>query len=454
MNFFDHLVKEFAHSKEAFLHSINRLPETESIVINVGIGILSHKTGLLNIRSFKNFIRDIAELVNSNSKRRVVIVVSDSLEETKHQYMQPSMGFDNPSAASSLYSALISIVHSDIVNLFYDGFSNYNLRVIGFSVSSTETDITGELNKKLRTIEGIVSTNAKTDDIKISAIRDLLNAKKSAVRGSTFKARKTAETIKQLFRNFPRIIPIIMEDFSQKENPGEEDDGFAAKIALAINADAVVSISGKGMLYTVDPTKSVTAQKFYCYDTGRSTPFKNETRRAELATKLNAAKNLNARNKTIPMLLTSYNTPYTIRSLFDRTSIDRICVGGEYPTFTIFINSQKVELPIERQAVSGAVMVDKTAVSEILHTSHNLLSVGILRVYGEFKAKSVIAIQDEDGIEIGRGISRLSSNDIEAKVKQKGETVITRQKMVITAMDLRNDEVVFENAPKHKKNCN
>ena len=431
MDFFEHLNKEFSHSKEAFLYSISKLPDTETIVINVSMGSLSHDTGSLNIRSFKNFIRDIAQLVNSNSKRRVVIVVSESLEETKHQYMQPNTNYDS-SVAPSFYSALVSLVHNDIVNLFYDSFSNHNLRAIGFSVSSMETDVTGELNKKLRAIEGIVASQSNTNDVKINVLKDFLNSKKDITRGATFKAKKTAEIIRQLFRNFPRIIPIIMEDVSQKENPNEEDDGFAAKIAVAINADAVVSISGKGMLYTVDPTTSTKAQPFYCFDTSRKIPF-DEFRRAELTTKLNAAKNVNARNKSMPLILTPYNTPYTIRNLFDRVSIEKICVNGEYPTFTIFINSQKVELPFEKQPILGAVIIDENAENRLINTSHNLLSVGIIDVSGDFAAKSVVAILNKDSIEIGRGISRLSSSDIRNKTKQKGETVITRQKMCVYA---------------------
>ncbi|MDR2737287.1 MAG: hypothetical protein LBB49_06955 [Gracilibacteraceae bacterium] len=432
MSFFEHLNREFAHSKEAFLYTISQLPNAESIVVNISIGSLSHNTGLLNIRNFKNFTRDVAELVNSNSRRRVVIVVSDSLEETKHQYLHPSDVSDNPPTNSSLYSALISLVHNDIVNLFHDSFSNYNLRVIGFSVSSMETDVAGELNKRLRTIEGIVASGTKSDDVKLKAIKDLLHAKKSVDRGTTFKAKKTAETIKQLFRNFPRIIPIIMEDVSQKENPCEEDDGFAAKIAMAINADAVVSISGKGMLYTLDPIKSTKAQPFYCFDTSRKCPF-DDARRAELATKLNAAKNINARNKAIPMILTPYNTPYTLRGLFDRNSIEKICVNGEYPTFTIFINSQRIELPIEKQVVSGAVVIDEMAANELINSSHNLLSVGIIDVRGDFEAKSCVAILDKDLLEIGRGIARLSSAETREKMSQKGETFITRQKMYVNA---------------------
>jgi len=262
MNFFEHLDKEFAFSKEAFLYAINKLPEAKTIVINIGINNLSHKVGFpnINIRGFKNFIKDIAELVNANSKRRIVIVVSDSLSEIRHHYLQTQ---NIPSENSGLYSALISLVHNDIVNLFCDAFSQYNLRGIGFSVSSMATDATGELNKTLKTIESIVFSKKKENDVKIQAVKDLLNRKRNVAQVSSFKAKKTAETIRELFKNFPRTVPVVMEDVSRKDNPSEEDDGFAAKIAIAINADVVVSISRKGMLYTVDPAKSINAEPFY-----------------------------------------------------------------------------------------------------------------------------------------------------------------------------------------------
>ncbi|MDR0222933.1 MAG: hypothetical protein LBI38_05300 [Oscillospiraceae bacterium] len=428
MNFLEHLNKEFACSKEAVLHTINKLPDAKTVVVNVGMGVLSHDTGLLNIRSFKNFIKDISELVNANLKRRAVIVVSDSLKKTGHRYFRQSDDGGH-SAKHSFNSALSALVHNDIVNIFYDGFLNYNIRVIGFSVSSAETDAAGELNKKLRTIKGIASSETKPDDVKLKAIRDLLSDKRDAGRGTAFKAKKTAETIRQLFKNFPRVVPIIMEDVSKDDALCEEDDGFATMIALSVGADALVSISGKGMLYTADPAKTAKALPFYCFDTGRRAPF-DDARRAELAAKLNAAKKVNARNKSIPMILTPYNSPYTVRDLFDRNAIDKICADGEYPNFTIFINSQKVELPIERRPSAGSVVIDDNAAKELLNTSSNLLSVGIINILGEFGPKSVVSIVNKDLIEIGRGVVKLSSGDIKKTMGQpKGGTVISRQKM-------------------------
>ena len=91
MNFFEHLDKEFAQSKDAFLYSINRLPESKIIVVNVGLNCLMYDSGLVNIRSLKNFIADISELLNSDSKKRVVIVISDSVENTSPQYFSSKL---------------------------------------------------------------------------------------------------------------------------------------------------------------------------------------------------------------------------------------------------------------------------------------------------------------------------------------------------------------------------
>jgi len=434
MNFFEHLDSEFAFSKEAFLYTINKLPDAKIIVINIGINTLSHNTSLLNIRSFKNFIKDVAELVNANSRRRVVIVVSDTPDEVKHQYL-PTQGA--PSATSGSYSALISLVHNnDVVNLFCDGFSQYNLRGIGFSVSSMATDAAGELSKTFKTIESIVFSNAKDSDTKIKAVKDLLNTKRNIVQATNFKVKKTAETVKELFRSFPRAIPIMVENVSQQDNYSTEDDGFAAKIAMALNADLIISISRKGMLYTVDPDNNTKkAECFYCFDTSRHIPF-NETRRAELANKLNAARHVNAHDKSIPMILMPYDTPYAISNVFDKNVIDGICVNGEYPKFTLFINSLDVSLPIEKRNVCGKIIIDDNAEKSLRDIkgkdNSSLLSVGIVRVEGDFESKSVVLIMNQQNMEVGRGVVNLSSWDIiNAKYEGISETVINRKKMRI-----------------------
>ena len=436
MNFFEHLDSEFAYSKKAFLYAINGLPESKTIVINLGMSSLSYNTGLLNIRTFKNFISDVSELVNANSKRQVVIVLSDSLEKTKHQYL---LGNDNPSTNSGLYSALITLVHRDIVNVFCDGFANFNLRAIGFSISSVGADAAGELNRTLNAIERIISSKTNSDANKIKSVRELLEKKKSITKTANFNvtAKRTAETLNGLFRNFPRTVPILMEDISYKDNQIEEGDVFAAKIAIALNADVMLSISRKGMLYTVDPEKSGRALPFYCFDTGRGEPF-NEARKAALAKKLNAAKHVNAHNKPIPLVLTSYNNPYTICNIFDKNTITGICQNGNYPAFTLFTNSRNPSLPIEARHIVGSVTIDGNAEKALVNDKRSLLQVGVVSVEGDFEAKSVVAILNKNSEEIGKGIVEYGSSEIRREIetrnsadsaKTKDSVVVSRSKM-------------------------
>jgi len=424
MDFFEHLDSEFAYSKKAFLYALGRLPESKTIVINIGMSSLSYNTGLLNIRNFKNFITDVSEMVNASSRRHVIIVISDSLEKTKHQYLKNN---DNPSITSGLYSALVTLVHNDIVNIFCDGFANFNLRAIGFSISSVGADTTGELSKTLNAIERIISSKSTNDENKIDSVKELLDKKKNVTKKASFNvtAKRTAETLNGLFRHFPRTIPIIMEDISYKDSQLEEGDLFAAKIATAVNADVVLSISKKGMLYTVDPEKSERALPFFCFDTGRSEPF-SESRKSSLAKKLNAAKHVNAHSKPIPFVLTSYNTPYTICNIFEHKTSDGICQKGEYPNFTLFTNSRNPSLPIEVRHVMGQVVIDSNAEKALINDKRSLLSVGVIKVEGDFEAKSVVAILNKDFLEIGRGVINYSSIEINSGIDAE---VINRSKM-------------------------
>ncbi|MEE3450149.1 MAG: PUA domain-containing protein [Acutalibacteraceae bacterium] len=460
LDFFEHLDTEFSKSKEAFLYSLRRLPAAKTIVINLGLSSLTYDTGFYNIRSLRNFIADIAELINSDSRKRIVIVVSDSINNTKQQYLalqdikKSKKKSDSRSANSDatieslttdsrLYSALISMVHSDVVNLFYDGFSNYNLRAIGFSISSNDADVVGELKRFYKSIES-VAFKSMDDAQKIEAIKELIHSNRNITQNTGFKSltQKTSDTIKGLFKAYPRTIPIIMEDISQKDNSFEDDDDFAAKIAVAINADVMVSISKKGMLYTVDPFNSSRALPFYCYDTSRNAPF-SESRKKDLSKKINAAKTVNSHTRPIPMLLTSYNAPFTISNMFSAEKINDICVNGSFPFFTILINTDKIlrfssdiSLPIESRHIAGSVIVDKCA-AEALSNKSSLLSVGIIKIEGTFDDKTTVSILNEDLVEIGRGVTDYSSEELQSIIDEnRSVTVINRTKMRINGNSL------------------
>ena len=422
----DGINSEFRFSKQAFLFTLNNLPKAKTILINIGINSLVHDTGLLNIRSFKNFIKDIAELVNSGTDRNIAIVVSDYLEEIKPRYLHDK---NMPSKETGLYSALVAMVHNDIANLFCDGFSEYSLNAIGISPHTANTDNA----KAFKTLESIAFSRSKTADEKIDAIKNLLNTRKTSYQtkrpsavsvtdippGNYEVIKKTADTLRGLFRNFPRTIPIVMENVSHGGELGDEE--FAARIAVAINADAFVTISRKGMLYTTDPGKNRRGKSpFYCYDTSRRSPF-DADRQIGLSKKLNAAQYVNQHSKPIPMLLGSNNSPFAITKMFTENFSDNL------PDFTLFVNSKNPKLPIEARHVSGKITIDSNAAKALVSGKGSLLLAGVTNIDGDFDKKSVVLIVDDNETEIGKGVVNCPSCDI--KNLNKDFEIISREKM-------------------------
>jgi len=434
MTFLEHLDKEFAHSKQAFLFTLGKLPKAKTIVINIGVNSLVHDTGLLNIRSFKNFVKDVAELVNSHPDRHVVIVVSDYIEKSLPKYLH-----DMPSKNSALYAAFVALVHNDLANLFCDGFAEFSFRAIGISAAAGAENAS-ESNKMLKNLESIAFSQTKSAEVKVNAIKDLLNSKKMTdkmpkihLEETTYGIKKTTDTLRGLLRHFPRTIPIVMEDVSAENAHGDEE--FAAKIAAAMNADAFVAISKKGMLFTVDPNKQVRRNRpFYCYDTGRNAPFA-EARKATLAKKLNAAAYLGENDKPIPMLLTANDRPFAIANIFSEDIIDAVCNNGDFPHFTLFTNSKNAALPIDVRYISGKIVIDSNAAKALVSEKRSLLLAGVVEVDGSFETKSVVLIADNTGAEIGKGVVNFSSEEIQTARKDstKDIEIISREKMRLHA---------------------
>ena len=67
-----------------------------------------------------------------------------------------------------------------------------------------------------------------------------------------------------------------------------------------------------------------------------------------------------------------------------------------------------------------------------MRNTSSLLSVGIIAVNGTFERKTTVAIIDEKGIEIGKGVTDFSSRELlQAISTHSSITVINRTKMRI-----------------------
>lgn len=68
---------------------------------------------------------------------------------------------------------------------------------------------------------------------------------------------------------------------------------------------------------------------------------------------------------------------------------------------------------------AGTIVIDERATSALEKRHASLLPVGIKRVEGEFSAGEVVSLQDEAGVELGRGIVNISAERLSSVIGMK-----------------------------------
>jgi len=93
------------------------------------------------------------------------------------------------------------------------------------------------------------------------------------------------------------------------------------------------------------------------------------------------------------------------------------CVAQGKEAGTVFWPLKKVDRARKRwiafgKKIKGKVYIDDGAKEAILKKGKSLLSVGIVKVDGEFKEKDAVGILDKDGVSCGRGIINYSCQEL------------------------------------------
>jgi glutamate 5-kinase len=78
----------------------------------------------------------------------------------------------------------------------------------------------------------------------------------------------------------------------------------------------------------------------------------------------------------------------------------------------------------------GSVFVDKGAKRALIENGRSLLPPGVTRCEGEFEAREIVSICDEEGLEFARGMTAFSSREICARKTARGE-IVHRDDLVI-----------------------
>jgi glutamate 5-kinase len=214
-------------------------------------------------------------------------------------------------------------------------------------------------------------------------------------------------------------IPIINENDSvaTAEIRYGDNDRLSARVATMIEADLLVLLSDIDGLYTAPPAKDPNATHLPVVE--RITPdieamaggAASHLSRGGMTTKVEAGK-----------IATLAGTAMIIAKGTEPHPLARLNAGGLHTLFkaaTSRAQSRKRWI-MGTLSVAGAVQLDAGAV-RALKQGRSLLPVGITKITGAFQRSDTIAILDDDGREIARGLSSLDSDDARLVMGKKSE---------------------------------
>lgn len=200
-----------------------------------------------------------------------------------------------------------------------------------------------------------------------------------------------------------------------------DNDRLAAQVAGLLDQSLLVILSDVDGLYD-GPPDSPDSKRFELVESlddqvmGLAQDHRNPLSKGGMASKLSAAR-----------LATSHGHSVIIGPGHDDQVLEKILRGD--PIGTLFLPSERTFRGRRRwigssAAVEGQLTIDDGAVRALRHHGRSLLAIGIVDVQGDFEAGAVVAIKDQAGTEIARGLCNYPSQEV-GRIKGKISEMIT-----------------------------
>lgn len=328
------------------------LAQCKRIVVKVGSSLVTNQGEGLDIPAIRNWARQIAVLHKDGHK--VVLVSSGAIAEG----MQRLGWKKRPSAVHELQAAA-AVGQMGLIQVYESCFGEHGLHTAQ-----------------------ILLTHADLAD-----------------RERYLNARSTLSTLLHL-----GVIPVINENDTvvTDEIKFGDNDTLGALVANLIEADALIILTDQQGLYTADPRKDPHATLVSLAQAGdgqleaMAGGAGSHIGRGGMLTKILAAKRA-ARSGAHTVIASGHEVDVLPR-LMSGVSIGTLLEAQCLP-----LKARKQWLADHLQ-ISGRVTVDAGAAQALRNEGKSLLPVGITSVCGEFERGTVIAVLDEDGRDIARGL--------------------------------------------------
>ena len=335
------------------------LTQAKRIVVKVGSSLVTNQGEGLDRAAISNWAQQIAVLRQSGHE--VVVVSSGAIAEG----MQRLGWKSRPSAVHELQAAA-AVGQMGLVHVYESCFISHDLRTAQ-----------------------VLLTHA-----------DLMD------RERYLNARSTLRTLLTL-----GVIPIINENDTvvTDEIKFGDNDTLGALVANLIEADVLVILTDQTGLYTADPRKDSSATLVSLAEAG-DTKLEamaggagSAIGRGGMLTKILAAKR--AARSGAHTAIASGHEPDVLPRLMQGESIGTLLTAKK-----MALDARKQWLADHLQVV-GKIMLDAGAVRALRSDGKSLLPVGVSAVSGEFQRGAVVAILDDSGHDIARGLINYSASE-------------------------------------------
>ena len=219
-------------------------------------------------------------------------------------------------------------------------------------------------------------------------------------------ARSTLLTLLKL-----GVVPVINENDTvvNDEIKFGDNDTLGALVANLVEADALVILTDQKGLYTADPRKDTSAQ--FVHEAQAGDPALeamaggagSSLGKGGMITKILAAKR--AAGSGASTVIAWGREPDALLRLAQGEAIGTLLVAQTAK------NQARKQWMADHLQMRGSVTVDAGAARKLIAEGKSLLPIGMTAVEGEFSRGDVIAVRDEHGNEIARGLANYASSE-------------------------------------------
>ncbi len=217
-------------------------------------------------------------------------------------------------------------------------------------------------------------------------------------------ARSTLLTLLKL-----GVVPVINENDTvvNDEIKFGDNDTLGALVANLVEADVLIILTDQKGLYTADPRKDPGAEFVHCAKAGdpdlelMAGGAGSSLGRGGMLTKILAARR--AAGSGASTVIAWGREPDVLRRLCEGEPIGTLLVAQTLKT------QARKQWIADHLQLRGAVTVDAGAAGKLRDEGKSLLPIGMTAVEGEFSRGDVIAVREEGGAEIARGLANYSS---------------------------------------------